>query len=701
MQVQCTDTRLCAGSVLTLEVALRVSNVPPQLSILSDLVSFSASPSNPRAITQDLGIQNIGGGSVGLGSISCAARWCSVTGIPGYLPSGPPVQLSVTADPAGLSTGYYRTTITMKTSVGTAVVPVTLFVSNAGSMTLQPAGASFLSQAGGIPIGNTSSFLVDVAGSDAVTWNASVLPGANWLTVKSASGTSTDTAPTAVDYTIDPGVAASLKVGTYYGQIRVTAPNVTNSPLAYMVVLNVTPAGGIQRPNPVPGGLIFITAAGAKIPAQTVTVGTNSVQPVVYTAASGVDTPWLSVSPASGTALPGKPALSSVAVDTSKLSPGVYYGSVAYEFSGPVRYVNITLIVVPSGQAASSLRLESRDVSCTPTKLVAAPTGILGNFAAPASWPTPIILRLLNDCGVSVPGGQIVASFSNGDPPLPLALADSRTAVYAGTWTPRKTTTQVTISARATAPGLPVITSEISGAVSPNDAPVLNRNGTLNIFNPLKGAALAPGTLITLNGSALAGVPATAPAGTLPEILNGTKVLIGGLTAPVSSVSPASVTVVTPAELEVGRQYQVIVSANGALTTPDNIQILKVAPGVQLATAGFGAVRHANGTAVDKTAPAAPGETISLFAAGLGATDPPVAAGAVTPSTPNKLVIPVTATVDSKPATIKAAGLQVGAVAIYQVDVVIPADAKDGDLAVELSQDGQVANTALVPVKKP
>lgn len=704
VQVQCTNPRLCGGSIQTLEVALRVRIVPPQLSVLSDLVSFATAPDSPFAVTQTLGLQNVGGGSVGLGSVSCAARWCSISGTPGFLPGGPPAELSVTIDPAGLSRGFYRTTISMKTSVGTATVPVTLFVSNSNSMTLQPLGTSYLAQEGGTPVGSPASFLVNVAGSEPVTWTTSVLPGANWLTLTNTSGASTTTSPGSVTYTIEPGVAASLKVGTYYGQIRVTAPNVTNSPLDFMVVLNITPAGGLQRPIPVPGGLLFITAAGAKIPSQTVSVATNSAQPVLYTSASGVDSPWLAVSPASGTATPGKPAASAVSVDTSNLKAGVYYGTVSYEFSGPVRYVNVTLIVVPPGQAVSALQMQPRETtSCKPAQLVVAQTGLLGNFSAPASWPTPVILRLFNDCGDPVPSGQVVATFSNGDPPLLLTLADQKTATYAGTWAPRSTSTQVTISTRASAPGLPVITSELSGAVSPNEAPVLDRNGAMHLYNPLKGAALAPGTLISLTGSSLAGVSANAPSGApLPGILNGTKVLIGGLPAPVAAVSAKSLTVATPVDLETGKQYQVIVSANGALTIPDNIHIVDVAPGVQASASGFAAVRHANGTTVTATAPAAPGEVITMLAAGLGATDPALPSGAVTPANfAGKLLLPVQVTVDGKPSTVKLAGLQPGAVAVYQIDFTVPLDARDGDLTVELTQNDQVANSVRVPVKRP
>jgi len=165
-------------------------------------------------------------------------------------------------------------------------------------------------------------------------------------------------------------------------------------------------------------------------------------------------------------------------------------------------------------------------------------------------------------------------------------------------------------------------------------------------------------------------------------------------------VTPTVLTVQTPIELDPAKQYQVIVSANGALTTPEVFQLAPVSPGTQANGAGY-ATAQVSGTVVTSATPAAPGDKVTIFAAGLGATDPAVAAGAVTPSdVPVKITSPVSLSLASKPVTVTFAGLQAGSVGVYQIDFVVPDDAADGNLQLDMVQDGQLANSVLLPVKK-
>ncbi len=60
--------------------------------------------------------------------------------------------------------------------------------------------------------------------------------------------------------------------------------------------------------------------------------------------------------------------------------------------------------------------------------------------------------------------------------------------------------------------------------------------------------------------------------------LDGTSVIIGG-TALLYFVSPGQINAQVPFELTAGQPYQLIVSANGAPTTPQTIQLGAVTPG--------------------------------------------------------------------------------------------------------------------------
>jgi len=367
------------------------------------------------------------------------------------------------ANPAGLTPGYYYTDLTIASSAGTATVPVTYFISSNSSLALNPSGTQLSMTAGGAVAVADTSFLVSVSGTAPVAWTAAVLPGASWLNVATTSGSSTATAPGAVTYSINQSAAAALAAGAYYGTIRVTSTSVVNSPQDFQVVIDVTAATVKQQPNPTPAGLIFVTSVGRTLAPQTDQVFASSATPIAYQASTATldGNSWLSVTPATGTTSASAPAQTSVAVSTGGLAAGIYYGTVSYSLSAAaVRTVNVTLVLEAAGQAVpastSGPTLSSpaqTSSSCTPTQIIPTQTGLVSNFASPASWPTPLSVQLNDNCGNSITNGQVVTTFSNGDPPLALGLVNPSSGLYFATWTPRGTASQVTITATATAPG--------------------------------------------------------------------------------------------------------------------------------------------------------------------------------------------------------------------------------------------------------
>src|SRR5262249_42706964 len=148
----------------------------------------------------------------------------------------------------------------------------------------------------------------------------------NWLTVSPASGSTPATVSIAVN-------AGTLPVGTYTGQVVISAPGASGAPFTYNVTLNVV--------NPItitatPSALSFgYTLNGAAPPAQTVTVGataspgvgTLAAFPVTTTVATTDGANWLSVSPTSGVTAPG--GTLSVSVNPAGLSIGNYTGTIA------------------------------------------------------------------------------------------------------------------------------------------------------------------------------------------------------------------------------------------------------------------------------------------------------------------------------------------------------------------------------------
>lgn len=106
-----------------------------------------------------------------------------------------------------------------------------------------------------------------------------------------------------------------------------------------------------------------------------------------------------------------------------------------------------------------------------------------------------------------------------------------------------------------------------------------------------------------------------------------------------------------------------------------------------LTTPSGPAVTHSNGfSPVSASKPAVAGEILSLFATGLGPTNPGVDPGQPFPSTPLAAVnSPVGVTVNGKPAEVLAAVGFPGAVDGYQVNFRVPPDAATGVATVQVS----------------
>ena len=704
ISITCVPSSACGGLVQNVAVSLTVTAPPPLLTVSSSLLSFTSYNSNPVSSSQTLGVQNSGGGTIDIGSVTTGASWLTVSGVPSTLTAGPAVAINVTADPSGLSAGYYSTTLTVNSSAGSTTIPVTLLVAQSLTMNVNPSGTQFSVPAGSSPGSAGGSFNVSATGTGMVNWSAALAPGANWITLNAANGTATAASAGTVSYSLNPGVITALAPATYFATINVSATGVADPLQQFQVVLNVTAANTTVTPVLSSAGLIFTANVNGSAPPQNVQVFSNAGQAITPYQASASTTDgasWLSVTPSTGSASIVGAAQSSVQVSVAGLAPGVYSGGVSYAFSSDaVRTVNVTLLVLntPSG---SSVRGVSADASptCTPSKLIGTQTSLYNNFAQAAGWPTPLSVNLMNDCGSPVNGASMTTTFSNGDPPMALAPRDSVSGIYVGTWTPRTISSQVTVTATAMAAPLPVATTLVTGEVRSNVTPVLTPNGTLDVFNPVVGSALAPGQVVQIYGTNLATQTDIAPV-PLPKNLVGTTVLIGGLQAPLFYVSSGQIDAQIPFGLNPGSQYQIIVEVNGSLSTPMPIQLGADAPALANIS-GTVLAEHLDGTLVTSAAPAQPGEYVVLFLSGLGATTNPVDSGAITPSDPNTLSVPLVGptTVTLNGATIQPVfvGLTPTAVGLYQIDFQMPASVPAGSLPLLVMQGTTVTNTVLLP----
>jgi len=589
ISVTCVAPSPCAGNAQPVTVSLLVSTLSPQLSALTNLLSFNTPAASPQPATQALEVQNSGGGTVTITSITCGQSWC--------------------------------------------------------------------------------------------------VPGA---------------APGAVKYNVSRTAGAALTAGVYYATIRVTATGVANSPQDFQVILNVQPANTTQVPNPTPAGLVLTANANGSAVSQPDSLYASATGAVPYqaSAATSDGNAWLSVSPATGTTTALNPAQTTITANPAGLTPGVYHGTVSYSLAAAaIPAVNVTLIVRPSGSGQKPAQGGRAVSGCTPAKVVPTQTALVSNFATAAAWPTPLQIQLNDDCGTALPNGQVVATFSNGDPPLILAPQDTTSGVYSGTWTPHRSAAQVTVKASASVQGLTPATIQISGAVDPNAVPVIDPGGTVHAFTPLSGAALAPGTWMAIYGNFLAPQTAVNNNSVFPTTLAGTSVIIGGTEAPLYFVSAGQINALIPYELSPGQTYQVIVNNNGALSAPAPLQTGGVTPGIAAYPSGYAQAEHgADYSLITEASPAKPGEYIILYLVGMGGTVSPVTSGQPLAGLDATVDTP-TVTVNGETVTsIPYSGLTPTAVGLYQINMQVPPDAPNGDLTLQVTEGGVQPPAVILPV---
>jgi len=175
---------------------------------------------------------------------------------------------------------------------------------------------------------------------------------------------------------------------------------------------------------------------------------------------------------------------------------------------------------------------------------------------------------------------------------------------------------------------------------------------------------VAPGTLATLFGTNLTlGGTTSATGAPLPATLGGTTVTIGDRPAPLLLVSPTQINLQLPFNLTPG---PALLRVNNGLETsqPIAVQIDAAAPGLLRVT-------NAAGATVDTNSPARLGDTLVLYATGLGAVLPPATAGAAAGSATVAGTVRVNLNgVELTPAF---AGLAPDTIGLYQVNVPIPA----------------------------
>lgn len=670
----------------------------PSLSVNPGSLTFAYTSQAP-ARSRPISISNTGGGQIAFTAVTSTtsgANWLQLSTASGTLGAFGTSVVNVTPSPAGLEPGTYSGVITVSSAspAQSIVVPVTMTVTAATHTILVPeTGLSFFAvQSGGAPPPQNLDILNTGAGQMPWTISASTVTGGPWLSVFPQVGQTDAASPIVpqVRVNVDP---QGLKAGTYYGTVKISSTGATNDPQFVSVIFTVLPAGSNLGPIVQPAGMIFSAVAGAEPPgSQTITIQSTSSNPLTFTSgrvtASGGN--WIQSLPENGNITQTQPVRIVVQPLTKDLGPGVYRGSLTLSFSdGNTRTIALLLVVVPGGStlpgATQGGRFSALDgaTGCQPTTLAPVFTGLSSGSSIPTGYPGYLVVKVVDDCAAPMTTGGVTVTFSNGD--TPVGLTSLKDGSWAGTWIPRRASSEVTVTAAASIPAQN-LKGQVQiklGTQSADALPVIDTGGIVNAASFAAQSPVAPGSLVAVFGSRLATSNAPATSLPLPINLAGSTVLIGGREAPLIYASDGQVNAMIPYGIGVNTSQQAVATRESSISVPQPLIVAPAAPGVFTIDGLQGIVVDVDSagvqTLVDPAHPAKPGHALVIYCTGLGEVTPPVPSGSAAPSDHlTNTVTPVEVTIGGAPATVLFAGLTPTQVGLYQINVIIPSGLTPG-----------------------
>ncbi|HWP85140.1 MAG TPA: hypothetical protein VNN17_08120, partial [Terriglobia bacterium] len=236
-----------------------------------------------------------------------------------------------------------------------------------------------------------------------------------------------------------------------------------------------------------------------------------------------------------------------------------------------------------------------------------------------------------------------------------------------------------------------------SSGLQPRISPGGIVNGASFALDP---APVSPGSIASIFGTQLSTGTANASSLPLPKVLGGVCVTMEGFVAPLFAATPTQLNVQVPWELAGRATARAIVSAEGTASPPATVNLSTAAPGIFTFSSdgmGAGAILHADFSPVSIANPARIGETVSIFATGLGTVSPLIASGvgAPTDGTQHRTTATPVVTIGGVNATVSFSGLAPGFVGLYQVNVRIPSNAPVGtNIPVSIRVGANISNQA-------
>jgi large repetitive protein len=458
---QVTNSPLAVPVSLTVSALPQLTVTPSQLAFSFQLLSSMSPAPGFLTVTTTNGLTAPITATV---ATTSGGNWLSA-GV-GFTTPGP-VSINATI-PTGLEVGIYAGTVTLSSpGYASAVVPVTLQVSSAPTLQVQPTFLDFsYQQGGGIPLPQPVN-VTSSAGS--LPFSVSTTPGAPWLIV-----TGGGTTPTQFSVSVNP---AGLAPETYSASVLVTSAQAGNSPVLVPVRLIVTSAPTISAQ---PSSLSFTYTVGGSEPASQ-PLSLSSSQPLTLSTAVSPDTSWLVLS--------GEESPRNVSINPGGLLPGQY---------------TALLLVTAPGAGNSPLKVPvSLTVHEAPT-LSPSPSQFTFSYQTLGPLPSNQVLTVngsdpslvVTATATTITGGNWLSVMGGGNAPAEFSLTSNPAGLAPGTY---QGSVMVSAANAANSPLTIPVTLVVSSAPVINAAPG-QLSFSYQIGNPAPAGAFFQ---VTSSGGAL------------------------------------------------------------------------------------------------------------------------------------------------------------------------------------------------------
>ena len=228
-------------------------------------------------------------------------------------------------------------------------------------------------------------------------------------------------------------------------------------------------------------------------------------------------------------------------------------------------------------------------------------------------------------------------------------------------------------------------------------APSYSADSIVNAANFAAGS-LAPNSIVTLFGKNLSWSTAgmsdeQASTGILPTFLADTRVYVANYVVPLLYVSPTQINFLIPGNLRPGRAT-VRVARQGVTGPSIYVTLVDAAPQLFQTADGYIIGQHADASLITRYAPASPGETVVLYAIGMGKTQPNPDSGTIPAwaawiTRLSELQVLVAGNLLGSD-QIQYVGLTPGLAGVYQINLVLPENI-DSDVEIRVAIGAQMS----------